>query len=520
MERMRVLIADDDKAHLEKVFEIVNAKDPLPPEGKVWTGEGRLVDEVLSNRSAREFPLRLEGNIEILCAQSYEGALSLNEEHGDVDICLSDIQLSDDEVDGPSILIECGVSPTNGILYTGQSEKQQNYEDSEAYIEGKKDYPGATPGRFRVVRFELTKDFEDVIYRFLMDSEYLLAEDRIPDTGLSSEAKASWRSFEKELNSLFSGDRPYHGDWQKCDTALNSEGGLEMTRFGGIQFKHLFPFRDAFLKRRLSEVEAIVEGRADGAYPSWSRVKNKMKVRAEEISRLINEGDPGDDGGPGDKEKPKKVKLDLNSPTEEALSVKTNKGSEYNLSNIRNMGIFLILAIKLRDSDNVPVDGPVTTNYKKWSPPLLLSAVLMDEIRNAKRGYASIERYRFKYKSVEKEEIYDEGWSKIKKRKIEAEDILGNEYSKKEDAWKKGTDLVKKYMIQISSPSNGANHKGNVKDSAPEGVPDRFADIISADVDYEMSEEIEELNVKPNWIERKKESNKKNLYEELEDILS
>lgn len=402
MERMRVLIADDDKAHLEKVFKIVNAQDPLTPEEKVWTGEGRLVGEALSNRSAKEFPHRLEGNIEILCAQSYEGALSLIEEHGDVDICLSDIQFSGEKVDGPSVLNECGVSSKNGILYTGQSEKQQIYEGSDTYIENRKDYPGAGSRRFRVVRFARTKDFEDIICRFLMESEYLLAKDRIedrtPDTGLSSEAKASWRNFENQLNSLLSGDRPDRGDLQNCDAALTLEGGLEETRFGGIQFKHLFPFRDAFLNRRLSEVDAILNGEA---YPSWSRVKNKTKVLAEEIHRLIlDKEDPAqeekvrmkkEDSAQDEKVRVKAVHLNLKAPTNEALKVVTNVGKK-TLSDIGDRGIFLLLAIKIRDSENIPVNGPVTTTYKRWSPPLVVSSLLINHFRGGSGHFTTLER--------------------------------------------------------------------------------------------------------------------------------
>jgi hypothetical protein len=518
MERTRVLIADDDKAHLETVFDIVNAQDPLTPEGKIWTGKGRLVEEDASDRSAREFPLRVDGNIEILCAHRYEEVRSLIEEHGDIDICITDIQFSGERADGPSILSVCGVGPQNGILYTSQPREHQVYEGRGIYIEDKKEYHSTDKNRFRIIRYG-TEDFEYIINRFLMDSEYLLAENRIQSSHLSSQAKASWRTFKRELNKLLSGGSPDRGDLRSCRTALTLEGGLEETRFGSVQFKHLFPFRDAFLNRRLNEVEAILDDDADEAYPSWSRIKNKTKVCIREIDQIIKKRESVDsEESEGEsEEEPREVYLDLNSKTGRALKVKTNYDNEYFLSDISNMGIFLLLAVKIRDSKNIPVNGPVSRNYKRWSPPLVLSGILMDEIRNARGKYTRIVRKRFKYKSFEKKDLEGEGPKEINKSRIKASDILDKSFQHEEESWIDGENLVENYQISIMSPSEGSNHVRNVRKSAPEGVPDSVADILEVDNDYELSPEIEKFRIYPKWIE---EGEEEVLRENISDMLS
>ena len=203
MERIKVLIADDDAAHLQKVFETVNSWDPLVPKSKedeVITGRGRrlVVGGIGGSSSSEEFPLRLEGKIEILCTKTYEGALHLINEHGDIDICISDVQFNNADVDGPSILNACGISPEHGILYTSQPSVQKIYKENSTYIEDENDYDTADDRMYKILRYN-TEHFEKLIYRLLVSSEHSFAKSKVGNNTLSDIAIHSWEMFEDNL---------------------------------------------------------------------------------------------------------------------------------------------------------------------------------------------------------------------------------------------------------------------------------------------------------------------------------
>lgn len=517
MERMKVLIADDDEAHLEQVFKTVNAWDPLTSEGKIWTGEGQLVEQVaeqdISDRSVEEFPLQLRGNIEILCAKSYEGALHLIKKHGDVDVCISDVQFSGENADGPSILSVCGVKPENGILYTAQSKKKKIYRGSNTYIRDKRGYEIAEKGRFRVVRYGID-DFEDIIYSFLMDSEHLLAKNRIQDTGLSNEAKASWRSFEKELNNLLSGDSPDRSDLKSCETALYLEGGLEETTFGDTQFKHLFPLRKAFLSRQLIRTEEVLDGRADETYPSWDHIKNKTKVRIQEISHLIlDQNDTSDAPGAVPKNiNPKEIEVNLQE--EPTVYVGTSKKNiNYESSDLRNSGLFLLLSVIISDRNIFPIEDRIDTEYKrKKLVSIFLSSLLVNKFRapSRKPGYLIYEQ------TIDRP-------SGTKNKRVDRKEINKTYVAnclKEEEMHHKEIEEDLEYECEIISlPQNSYNHKNHLMTDL--GIDGGIEILESEDKKWKLSEEISSVDITPSWIKKDSDASKDEWAEEFaEEIVS
>lgn len=518
MERMKVLIADDDAEHLEQVFEIVNSKDPLIQKNKVTTGEGRLVEEALPDRSAQEFPLRLKGSIEILCAGSYNEAIQLIEEHGDVDICLSDIQFSGESADGPSILNVCGVSPDTGILYTAQPEKQEIYKGISTYVENENEYKRADKNQFIVVRYNKntkdknpTEDFENIIYRFLLDSERLLAKSRIRDTSLSGGTETAWKNFEEKLDNLLSRDRPNRKDFQNCKTALTLKGGLEETNFGGIQFKHLFPFHNAFLNRRLKEVSKIIDNGPDEERPSWGHVKNKINKLKHGIKTTLYERDEYQTGkNPTENEmhddyststgkiEPRGIDINLNREPDEdkpVVRVTTNKDFSYESTGIRNSGLFFLLSVVISDFESFPIDECIDTSYEeKEYVSMFLASLLVNKFMKPSRKPGYLTYWRKKGPPFGNEGI-------VSRTSIDSSYLRRCILEKEMYTKKIKSEINYDYRCKIGSlPQSSSGHKLHLMKDL--GIEDESFKIFkSKDQKWRLSRGINLVSINPPGIE-------------------
>lgn len=50
-------------------------------------------------------------------------------------------------------------------------------------------------------------------------------------------------------------------------------------------------------------------------------------------------------------------------------------------------------------------------------------------------------------------------------------------------------------------PEGGGSQKYDISTSAPDGVPNSAAEFVTVDTSYEISEEVERFEVKPEWID-------------------
>lgn len=510
MEKLSILIADDDSDHLETVFDTVNIYDPILPND-TFSDDSYIVK---GHFSAGNLPFSLSGHAEVQCVSSINSANKLFKNNESFDICITDINFSSGDADGPSIATACGASQENKLLYTSREEVEPIYEERGNWITSMEEFTSVRKENTKVIKY-FSQDRDEIVHTFLMNAELRISEKKINSAPQSRSAESSWKKFRKSLDALLSEDGPRHDKLKECEERLTSD--LRDAVIAGTRFRHLFPFRYSFLVRRLMEARRILDGDADQTYPSWREVKLGIGKKSDQIDNLILSTENShttrqrsDEKEASGKLTPKKITLDLTSDDSASVLVETKNGSNFELDEITNAGVFLLLAVKLRNGDENQIDGPVRREYDNWSPPLIASSLLLNKFQSLRRGAYSkflklvayekefgIGKDIYKAKQITQDSIKSENiFKSIFDEERSWEEIKSEEGEKRFTRKQIGTYDESKGLV---SPDKGSNHKDNVTS----GTPKKIRPVIDIQGKYIFPEYVESVVVNPTSEKRK-----------------
>ena len=513
MDKISLLIADDEVEHLETIFEIVNSYDPLLPDD-IFSEDSYVVEGGVSNR---DYPCQLSGHADIQCVSSLNSAEKLFKNNIYFDVCITDINFSGEDADGHSIAGPCGASQNNKLLYTAREEVQTIYNEGENLVTTMEVFTRLSSEENIAVKYS-SEERDDIIYKFLMEAEYRIADKKISSTPRSHDAKSAWKGFRRSLDALLSENEPKPSPRVECEKRLSRH--LRDTNMSGSTFRHLFPFRYAFLMRRLTEAKRILDGDADETYPSWSTIKFEMDSKASQIGSLILDDkrladvakgdeveqrrvkdgpetlpDSGGSTSKSENKKPRELRVKLRpQPHDSKVQVTTYEGETYSSTNMKNSGLFLLVAVMISESSDIPFDEPVsTTYYNKNSMPLFLSSLLIDKFNNPsiKSKYTRYQKtfYRPRDTSVDTKSREEIDVKYLKKAIKEGE--LGE---------KEGSHSQKTEYEILSLPENAYIHRSSVKQELEE----EFEILYHNSQNYYISDDVQEIKINPEWIEDNK----------------